>query len=292
MQLSASEIVLSTTDLQHFKRCRKLFDYSYVRGLSPVGNTSEPMQMGSEFHAILASEAREQYFGEPYPFNPTSPMLDVAYQYVKNHPLPSHIIAAEEPMYTPLLIPHSATPATPTVILRTTLDLVYLRNDVLVGRDYKTFAAAPSMDVDLDFQGSLYATVLAKTYPQYKRHEFEWEYVRRETGRILKAGYKEWPIEDRYINITRVMNDIEIETTWLETQEIALDVVRAIDENRLYRQDLKAGPHSCDNCFFNALCKAEYSQGPLTEGTLSLLAVKNPPRFDDAALIAAQKART
>lgn len=142
---------------------------------------------------------------------------------------------------------------------------------------HNTFSTAPSLDMDLDFQGRIYSCVLQHQYPQ-NNIEFEWEYVRRELGRELKkTGYTVWSDDERYINVPMIMSSIEMDTTWRELQETVSDMVRSIDEDRLYRQDLKVGPHSCSFCQYNTICKTEYSHGSLSQTDIDMLAVPVDP---------------
>ncbi len=265
-------LVVSMTDFSQFKRCRKLFDFSFVRGLAPRGESNVAMQLGSDFHHLVAQAARGEALDE-------NEMTPVARAYLETHPLPQKILYVEEPLFT---LVQEAWNGRPAIYLRTTFDLVYLRAPgVYVARDYKTFAAAPSLDVDLDFQGRVYTVALQRYLSEIHssaRVEFEWEYVRRELSRPLKGkGDVEWTPEERYVNVPMVMSDLESQTTWEEIQQTALDLVRAIEEKRLYRQDLKAGPHSCSFCAYQRLCVSEYHQGALSNIDLELLAVPADP---------------
>jgi hypothetical protein len=265
-------IVISFTDFSNFKRCRKLFDLSYLRQLSPKGDASPAMQSGTDIHKLLELEAR----GLPWTGSAPVEHAEVTRAYLNRHPLPNGIISAEEPIYLRVL---GETDAQPAVYIRVTLDLIYTRGKkTIVGRDYKTFMTAPSFDFDLDFQGRIYSTVLWRTYPS-NDIEFEWVPIRQALGRDLKGkGFVAWTEEERYPQIPPiVMSDIEYETTWRELQETTHDLIRAVLENRLYRSDLKAGPHSCDNCHYKGACKAEYSHGELTPMDAALFTDKTNP---------------
>lgn len=271
MQHNRMPIVISYSDFAHFKRCRKSFDYSFVQGLDPIGGTSEAMQTGTDIHKLL--ECAVTHAPVP-PMEDQQQKFDVANAYLEHRPLPEHIISAERSLYT-LVLPETAISA--AVYIRTTLDLVYKRGNTIVGRDYKTFQTAPSFDVDLDYQGRIYTVMLSQHHTDGGYVEFEWEYIRQVVGRELSDGkgkpkvWVEWPVQERYLTITMVMSDTEKMTTWTELVQTAKDLVRAIEEQRLYRMDLKSGPHSCDNCHFKALCKTEYSHGALSAIDLRLL---------------------
>lgn len=280
-------LVVSMTGFQNFKRCRKLYDFTNIRNLSPAGTESEAAALGTEFHQILAAVANVTRGLPPGEYDKTSPMFEIARAYLKHKPLPppENIVSVEEPFYTLVLDEETAPDGTtmPAVYLRTTLDRLDKTDDGrrLCGIDYKTFDKAPSLFVDLDFQGRTYDVCLWKRYgDEYDGYDFRWEHVRRELGRTLKAtkGAKkgeeqwvEWSADERYIPVTITISDIERATTWKEIQDTAYDLRRAIAENRLYRQDLKTGPHSCNSCFVRNLCVAEYQHGELDDQDIALL---------------------
>jgi hypothetical protein len=257
-------IVISFTEFANFKRCRKLFDFSYRRRLAPLADPNAVMQVGSDIHAYLAACAMDDRTPLIAP-----ELRDVVEAYLAYKPLPFEVISAEQSLYT-LVLPE--TDMRPALYIRTTLDLIYPRGTrTIVGRDYKTFTQKPSWDTDLDFQGRIYTCCLMRHYPQHMV-EFEWHYIRQELGRELKGkGHVAWTNEERYwLPTPMVLSDIEAQTTWRELEQTAYDLVRAIDEDALYRVDLKVGPHSCDNCYLKVPCKAEYTHGELSAADQAL----------------------
>lgn len=275
MTETTAPFVVSMSDVAAFKRCRKMFAFSNQMGLQESGDRNEAMQLGTDFHTLMEVEARTALRQEPPPVDYASPMVDIARAYLAHKPLPADIIRTEDAYYTKL-------DTLDPVYLRTTLDLVYRKPEgTIVGRDYKTFEKAPSLDMDLDFQGRLYATVLHKIYP-HSRIEFEWEYVRRALGRDLKGkGWVEWTTEERYINVPMIVSELEEQTTWNELEDTVADMLRAIKEQRFYRTELRVGPHSCDSCSYKRLCIADYTHGALSQADIELL---SQPRNDGARM--------
>jgi len=269
--MSDFPLVLSMTQFQQYRRCRKSFEYSAIREYDPV-KTSEAASAGSSLHKLLEHAAHN---AGKLPASWEDPdMLAVAKEYLAKRPLPEGIISAEKGYFAEIA---------PNVFIRASFDLVY-KDWQLVIRDYKSFAKAPSLDADFDNQAQDYL-VVAEMALGTTDARFEWEYIRRELGRFLSGGkgkeaiWTPWPDEDRYIQQTLVLSDIERETIKRELYDCALDIQQTIENGRFYRTGLKSGPHGCEGCFYRGICRTEKQHGELTEQDLALLT--NP--YDPAA---------
>jgi hypothetical protein len=251
-------IVFSSSAIAAYKRCPKSYDLGYERGLEPV-TIPEYVEQGASFHALMAMAAKGDY---AFP-DTGDGMTDVARAYLEHKPLPEGVLMVEEPLYTPLI---------DGVYLRTTFDLVYERPDgTIVGRDYKTFERAPTLDLDLDFQGRIYISALMLKFPG-RPVEFEYEYVRRSVpGTKNSKGY--WTERDCYLNFPLVISRREAEDIWRETQWVAEAMLVSRETGRYWRTDLKgSSPFTCGSCFYRDLCKAELEHGQLDEQDLAILA--------------------
>jgi hypothetical protein len=261
-------LVLSASALDLFKRCRKAYQLGYEMNLDPIF-TNEAVEQGSTFHALMAQMASQT--GESLKLDTTDPlsMDSVVSSYIRHRwDIDSYeIISAEKPMYTPLI---------EGVVLRTTFDLVYRKGQEVFIRDYKTFAAAPTYDVDLDFQGRIYIAAMMKQLKS-DRVRFEYEYVRRTPPNVPKdkAG-KHWTPDECYINVPLIISKREAAALWHETQWVAADLLRAREEGRWYRQDRK-GWNGCQSCFYKDLCKAEVQLGVLDDATINMLSKPREP---------------
>lgn len=256
-----SPLIISSSSLAAWLRCPKSYEISYVKHLD-VPTTSEAVEQGRNFHQFMENAANGKQIKS------SDPMAEVARQYLKYNPLPEDIKGAEVKTYVRLL---------PNVILRCTFDLIYQKQTLLVARDYKTFDRAPSLDVDLDFQGRLYIAQLAHM-PGSKEFQtvFEYENVRRcPPGTKNSKGV--WSPAECYIRETMVISQGEIETVWADAQEAANALLTMYERNRWYRSPLKVGPHSCGSCFVKNLCLAELQNGVLDDQTISLLSVPRKP---------------
>ena len=248
--------VLSSSAIAAYKRCPKSYELGYVMGLEPFGTSTTALEQGSEVHRMLAEATCGAFVLDGVG------MGEVVDTYLAVNHLPNKILHVEEPVYTEIL---------PGVYIRTTFDLVYEREDgVIVGRDYKTFDRAPSLDIDLDFQGRIYIAALMRKYPG-RDVEFEYEYIRRvPPGTKNSKGV--WSNEECYLNIPLVISKQEAEQLWTETQWVVEKMLADEERHQFARHDLKVGPHSCGSCFFRDLCKAELQHGGLDETDLAILA--------------------
>lgn len=289
--------VVSTSGIISYRRCRKAFELANVRNLDVP--SSDVAELGTNFHEIAAAMARRDKSAVARLRD--SEMAYVASQYFLTHPLPQDIIGVEEPIYTKVLdelyIPimdSDGKPALrlmPAVFLRTTHDLVYREDGLIVGRDYKTFDRASTYDVDLDFQGRSYVAALMAHY-QTPDVRFEWENVRRaapgsprgawdfeENGRFFKryanGSRKEvdtWAFDECYSRVEVSFPPSEIATTWRELQDTCRDLIRNVEvEHRWFRTDLKGNFHGCSSCFYRNLCAAEMRDGALTRDDIDIL---------------------
>lgn len=256
--------VVSSSALGAFKRCRKSFDLGYLRGYE-ARDVGQPVDDGRRFHehmkAIVTGEydvlARAQAGDE---------MAKVAWAYAQHNemPEPGSILAVEEPVYVKLIEPFhypGKLETVPGIILRCTFDLAYRYDETrVVVRDYKTFDRAPTLYVDLDFQGRIYIAAAMRAFNSPKAI-FEYAHVRRTPP---NEPPRRWKVSECYLLTQLIIDDDEIDRLWNETQEVAYDLVRAIGEERFYRQDLKTGPHACSSCFWRHGCVTEIATGSLT----------------------------
>jgi hypothetical protein len=251
--------------INSFRRCPKSFDLGYERGLQPR-KTNEAVEQGASFHKIIEHLTKAGRIPED-----AGPMADVVLAYVAHKPLPAEIVTAETPTYTDIF-------GDRTVYLRTTFDLVYTHERVIIGRDYKTFGVAPTLDLELDFQGRVYTAALKRQYGGDVR--FEYEYVRRELFHNKKGApdpTNPWSVEESYLNFPLSTTAHEDAQTWGELQETVYDIVRKQDRALITpyawtRTDLKGNVNSCKGCFYSELCKTEYAHGELTPSIIDLLA--------------------
>lgn len=271
-------VVVSMSAVATFRKCKKSFELSDLMKLNPVGTRNESVDIGSLLHEMLALAAEGGEWQE-WPTTGVEHLVDVVSEYLSHNPLPDErrILGIEHSYYTLVLEENEAYPGSQPLYVRTTLDLVYKTIAGTVrGRDYKTFTKAPTLDLDLDFQGRLYATILQRHYPD-AYVDFEWEYIRQEVGRDLKGGYTLWPIEDRYLNVPMVMSEHEMETTWQELRATCKDILRKMrermhgDKFAFYREDSKGAINSCSSCFYRKLCQVEYANGELDTQDLAML---------------------
>ena len=123
---------------------------------------------------------------------------------------------------------------------------------------------APTLDVDLDFQGRIYIAALMQ-YFKTDRVRFEYEYVRRVVPGT-KNSKGAWTQDECYINVPLVISADEARQLWSEVQMDVgkLLIAYALGGSAWGRYDLKAGPHSCNSCFYKQLCKMDMA-GSLDE---------------------------
>jgi|HubBroStandDraft_2_1064218.scaffolds.fasta_scaffold102629_1 hypothetical protein len=260
-----SPLVLSSSALGAFKRCPKSFELNYVRGFQTP--TNRAVEEGASFHDMIAkialgmSQERliAEYCGQP--------MLPVVLAYLKYKKLPGIILAAEQPLYTKIL---------PSVWIRTTFDMMYqlLPDSSPTIRDYKTFANAPNLDVELNFQSKLYAALAKEHFGLESPPRFEFEYVRRTPPYVekdKKGGV--WTAEECYKTWPVYVSSREADMLMAETKEVCKRILVILknwepSDPRMYRvAQTTSGfsAFSCNGCFVRELCKAEASAGRLSE---------------------------
>lgn len=294
INLSAPAIVVSMSDFQRFKRCRKSADLTFRHGLEPLADR-EVMMKGREFHAELEAYALAQALkvlpNHEYEerlrklrnalAESDLTMVAVAEQYINRRwdIQPEAIAFIEEPIYT-LLLPrgaawsgkHDDSPS-PAVFLRTTFDLIYKDTDAwAVGREYKTFSKNVTHDNDLDFQGKIEMAVMQKRY-NTRHARFEYINVRQTPPDVVKdkAG-NAWREDECYITNDFYPSDAELAGIWAETQAVARDLLGCLssdDPYVWYRTDLKgSSPYTCGSCLVKDLCKDEAMFGGLSDDTI------------------------
>lgn len=266
------DLVLSYSAINTFKRCRKLYDITYEQ-LIDTG-ASDAADFGSCFHEMVALAALPD--GQELFKDPTKPRpetwepdmeelaADVFNEYTRRFPIPQDVLLVEQPIYTKLIR---------GVWLKTTVDLVYNNgNGFITWRDYKTFSKAPTLDVDLDFQGGIYDAAMARWF-KTEDIQGEYEYV-RSVPPGTKNSKGVWLPEECYQRVLIVRSKKEREELWAETQDVARDILRARRLGMFYRSgNRKEFGSPCFSCWATELCKAELHFGRLSEEDVKLLAV-------------------
>ncbi|MFY9718788.1 MAG: PD-(D/E)XK nuclease family protein [Candidatus Cybelea sp.] len=295
VDLSNPAIVVSMSDFQRFKRCRKSSDLTFRHGLEPLAD-KEAMARGRAFHAMLEAytlaqmlsvtesldlERRLRKLKALLAESDLGDMKTVAEQYITRRwtIAPVCLGFVEEPIYT-LLLPagaawdgkHDERPS-PAVYLRTTFDLIYKDADAwVVGRDYKTFAKNVTHDNDLDFQGKIEMAVLQRHY-ESSHARFEYVNVRQTPPDVVKdAKGGVWREDECYSIDDFYPSEYELQGIWRETQHVARELLGCLasdDPYVWYRTDLKGSlPHACGQCFVKDLCKDEAMFGALSADTI------------------------
>lgn len=299
INLHAPAIVVSMSDFQRFKRCRKSADLTFRHGLEPLADR-EVMMRGRQFHAMMEAYAlaqalkvlpnaeymeRLRKLRNALAESDLGEMKTVAEQYLARrwNVQPEAIAFIEEPIYTLLLQRGDAwngkhdDVASPAIYLRTTFDLIYKDTDAwAVGREYKTFSKNVTHDNDLDFQGKIEMAVMQKRY-NTRHARFEYINVRQTPPDVVKdkqGGM--WREDECYITNDFYPSDAELAGIWAETQAVARDLLGCLssaDPYVWYRTDLKgSSPYTCGSCLVKDLCKAEAMFGGLSDDTLMMYA--------------------
>jgi hypothetical protein len=248
-------LVLSSSAIASFKRCRKAYEFGYEMLID--GGQNAAMAAGSSFHLHMANWAKTKTIFPAYLDIP-DPMYDVAVAYINNNPdkFDGETIAVEEPFFTKL---HGG-----KVYTRCTYDYVYRDADGwIVLRDYKTFEKAPTLDIDLDFQGRFYIADAMRRFGTDKVR-FEYDYVRRvPPGSKNSKGV--WLKDECYKTFPLVISRREADDLYEETLDVIEDIVYARASGRFYRSDLKgSSPYTCGSCLFKDVCKSEVAHGDVT----------------------------
>lgn len=295
--LEQDAIVVSMSDLQRFKRCRKAADLTYRQGLEPRAD-KESMAKGRAIHAIfeafaitrmLAVEHNDKLYARLLKLKDALHQVEgieelslVASAYIEHEwdIEPERILNVEGPVYT-LLLPKGAVAlkdwVSPPVWLRTTFDMIFKdADDWVVGLDWKTFVNNVTMDVDLDFQGKIECVVLRKKY-ETDRARFEYRNIRQTPPNVKKdAKGGMWAPHECYFKVPLYPSQVECDMIWAETQEVAKDLLRCLGADNpavWYRVDLKGvSPHTCGSCLVKELCKSEAMFGGLDAATIEGLA--------------------
>jgi len=281
-------LLLSSTSLQAFKRCRKSYQLGYIKGLTPTESRGV-IQFGIDFHKYAEIDAKmvagiplEDGYAEKWLERHDDPMGRVydAYRCEFGLPAKEQILGVERAVWFRVV---------GNVLLRMTYDLIYEdEHGWIVDRDYKTFSKMPTIDVDLDFQGRLFMAGLAAMFPGRKIRR-EYHNVRQELGRELKGkGYVEWTREERYHIVPLVVSRAQLETTRREAIFVAHEIADSADrfDGPFYRTELKGDmPHACGQCFVKEACKKDLA-GQLDEQTIDLLYdVRKPFEAPDMAQV-------
>jgi hypothetical protein len=261
----SGDLVLSYSAIDLFRKCRKAYELGYELGIDT--GSSDAAQKGTDFHKYAEIAAKHKIDGtlsaeDREYLHSDNPMGEVWKAYKAHRPLPDAIIFAERPIYLKIF---------GHVWLRVTLDLVYHGDFAITGRDYKTFEKAPTLDVDLDFQGRLYVAALMR-YFKTDSIEFEYEYVRRVTpGTKNSKGV--WTENECYITEPVVIGREEADRVWDDMIETVKDIMRARrGQSTFYRSGKRKEFGSpCMSCWYTDLCKADNQYGFLDDETIALL---------------------
>jgi PD-(D/E)XK nuclease superfamily len=246
-------LYLSSSSLHSFLRCRKQYELSYIHGFEPK-NKPVAMERGTGFHKCAEAHAR-LILTDHCDNQADNDMLPVWNAYLEHHHFPSTVMAAEEPVWTNLIL---------GVRLRITPDLIYLKEGWIVCRDYKTFSKDTDWDVDLDFQGRLYIALLRKYYGTEKVR-FEYVKVRSELGRQLKGkGFVQWSLAERYPPVIDLIpSKAECDVLLEEARYAAHELLTVTTNTKrtsgsMYRSPLRGFDYnSCDHCSVKEACKAQ-----------------------------------
>ena len=248
-------MLISSTSLADFRRCRRKYYYQWELLLEQAA-PSDVMSAGTEFHKLMELAALGGWSS-----GGDDSMREVAAAYLKAHPLPTRILSVEQPVWVTLL---SAEEAIEPVFMRCTFDLTYQDDDGwYVIRDYKTFEKKPTIEVDMDFQGKLYAAVGRRIWGTDKVR-FEYEMVRQYPPNVLKPGKTGgmWAPEECYLNVPIYSSDRECNTLWLEAKQTAQDILFASPAGRWYRTPVKGSfPGACGKCPVKDVCLADLMRG-------------------------------
>lgn len=257
-------MLISTSGLSAFKRCRKSYKFGYVDLLAPKRPAGNAAEQGTHFHAMMERAAKwgDEWVAQAL-VDEDNPMLDVALTYLQHYPLPDKPVIVDEPQYI----------AVGDDWLRWTPDLVFWRGDTLVIRDYKTFERKPSIDTELDFQARIYVACAMRKFGT-DNVWFEHEYVRRTPpGVSHNARGDVWSPADCYIRIPLVVGRAEADRVWDETLWVLEEIKTTMANGHWYRQE-----RNCCNSLLGSeyacLCKAEMQQGTLDPQTIDMMADK------------------
>lgn len=150
-------------------------------------------------------------------------------------------------------------------------------NTYLFGKNmiptHNTFDKAPGeQDVELDFQAGIYIAAAMRLY-KTELVRFEYEFVRR-VPPGTKNSKGAWMPEDCYIRVPVVKPKHEVDRLWVETVDVAKEIVRArrLGGNLFYRSGTrKAFGSPCMGCFVSEFCKRENQFGHLDDEDIELL---------------------
>jgi len=296
---TSKSLIISTSGLQAFKRCRKSYELGYLRMLDPIGG-SPAATAGSNLHAMLADYAYQRRGTKNPNQVPDDPaMKAVVDSYIRlkgsaDFDRMGELLVIEEPIFVEIAVPRRYLDLLahtefciqghhiPSIFVRMTFDLCYKRksNGNIVLRDYKSFEKMQTHDYDNDFQSRFYIAGAMQLF-ETDAVEFEFENIRRvPPGTPNSKGV--WTPDECYITQPLGVSIAEAKKVWLEAQFTVGEVLLAMaigDPSVWYREDLKVGPHSCSSCFFKTLCKADF-HGNLDEQMISELTNPRKPLWE------------
>ena len=252
---------LSMSAISSYQRCQQKFSLQYLAGLEDKREKNEALEHGTSLHKLLELTAK----GLPWE---ESPMEDVVKAYLHYRPLPSNIISADDPHFVEL--------NDLNVMLRTTFDLVYEDDNMLVIRDYKGFSANPSLDIERNFQARCYLWAATQIWPDYTLYKFEHEYIRRTPPFVPKNKKREvWFPEECYKTVSLVLSPEDVKEDGLELQEWIKDIVWSIENRDRWRKTFLngGGYDSCGSCHVRNLCAVK-AAGNLDPQTIDLIGMR------------------
>jgi PD-(D/E)XK nuclease superfamily len=263
-------ITLSMSAIQTYQRCPMKFSIQQLAGLEDIRPESEALKSGTTIHRLLELAAKG------LPWEEDGPMNEVVADYLKYNPLPKNILSADDPQYVHL--------KDFNVRIRTTFDLVYSEDNMLVIRDYKSFANAPSLDIERNFQARCYVWAATQIWPDYEVYKFEHEYIRRTPPFVPKDKKGScWTPSDCYISASLVLTKEAVEEDARELRAWVEEIMHNIEyRDRWKKVYLNGGGYdSCSSCSTKNLCLAK-SSGNFDSQTINLIGMKTDRGVYDA----------
>lgn len=253
--------VYSMSAIHTFKRCPKQFQIKY-KWLLDGTKESPALAYGTSFHKLMQQRAK----GIEWDRTAVDPaVLDVAQTFLEYNSFPTNIVSADDPYYINV----------EGTWIRITPDLVYLRNDVYVIRDWKTFEKWPSNDADLDFQAHVYLALMQKHFGKKHYVEFEHVYVRKTPPYVPKdkAG-NSWLPGECYRTDPLIPSQVELDKAYAELV-FDLQMMQQADKASTYtRTALKGGGYmDCERCSVKEICKADKVTPPGEQPNLYGIAI-------------------
>lgn len=254
-------LVVSYSSLMAFKNCPKSYEIEYEWNRES-NHDKVAIKKGSLFHRYM-EQAACRWEGYPFTDDPGGEMFNIAADYLERNGIPENRHSVEVPYFHEVLS---------GVVFRITPDLVYWKKPgVLMCRDWKTFAKAPSIDIHINDQARFYIVMLEMIYPEIEC-EFEFTYVRSERIGVLRGKKPAWTTQDSYFTIPYTLSPQQKEQTKLDLIMSLQALVTARQRKSYYRTGRAGfGFGACKGCIQRPLCAKEWEHGYVTEDDLEQL---------------------